>query len=202
MGLSVLLDILPSMAKTILGFDASSTTIGYSILSWDETTNNISFVKAGYIKPKKKGSIIERIVDTRNQVQRVIVAAQPDYISIEEIIQFMKGKSTAKTIIMLTTFNRMICLTAYDYLGKEPTLYSVMTIRHGLKTGKDLPKKEEMPALVAQHLGITFPYEYNKKGSIKVESYDKADGIAVGLYHTLALAGKVKTKGKPKGKKK
>ena len=186
------------MAKTILGFDASSTTIGYCVLSWDESTNKISFVKAGYIKPIKKGTIIERIVDTRNQVQKVIVDAQPDYISIEEIIQFMKGKSTAKTIIMLTTFNRMICLTAYDYLGKVPTLYSVMTIRHGLKTGKDLPKKEDMPALVAQHLGITFPYEYNKLGNIKVESYDKADGVAVALYHAFALAGKVKRKGKKK----
>lgn len=186
------------MAKTILGFDASSTTIGYCVLSWDETTNAISFVKAGYIKPLKKGTIIERIVDTRNKVQKVIVDAQPDYIGIEEIIQFMKGKSTAKTIIMLTTFNRMICLTAYDYLGKSPTLYSVMTIRHGLKTGKELPKKEEMPALVAQHLGITFPYEYNKKGNIKVESYDKADGMAVALYHTRFLAGLVKSKGKKK----
>lgn len=190
------------MGKLILGFDASSTTIGYCLLNWDETANTISFVKAGYIKPKKKGSIIERIVDTRNQVQKVIVDSQPDYIAIEEIIQFMKGKSTAKTIIMLTTFNRMICLTSYDYLGKEPTLYSVMTIRHGLKTGKDLPKKEDMPALVAQHLGITFPYEHNKKGNIKVESYDKADGIAVALYHAFALSGKVKSKGKSKSKKK
>jgi len=197
-GLSIFIDILLSMAKTILGFDASSTTIGYCILSWDESTNDISFVRAGYIKPIKKGSIIERIVDTRNKVQKVIVDAQPDYIAIEEIIQFMKGKSTAKTIIMLTTFNRMICLTAYDYLGKEPTLYSVMTIRHGLKTGKDLPKKEDMPALVAQHLGITFPYEYDKKGKIKVESYDKADGVAVALYHAFVLAGKVKRKGKKK----
>lgn len=186
------------MVKTILGFDASSTTIGYCILSWDETTNDISFVKAGYLKPAKKGTIIERIVSTRNQVQKVIVDAKPDYIAIEEIIQFMKGKSTAKTVIMLTTFNRMICLTAYDYLGKSPTLYSVMTIRHGLKTAKDLPKKEEMPALVAQHLGITFPYEYNKKGGIKVESYDKADGVAVALYHARVLSGKVKPKGKKK----
>ncbi len=190
--------ILPSMVKTILGFDASSTTIGYCVLTLDDTNNSISFVKAGYIKPLKKGTIIERIVDTRNKVQKVIVDAQPDHIAIEEIIQFMKGKSTAKTIIMLTTFNRMICLTSYDYLGNSPTLYSVMTIRHGLKTGKELPKKEEMPALVAQHLGITFPYEYNKKGNIKVESYDKADGMAVALYHARVLAGLVKRKGKKK----
>jgi Holliday junction resolvasome RuvABC endonuclease subunit len=187
------------MAKTILGFDASSTTVGWCSLSWDETTNDIQLIKMGYIKPIKKGSIIERIVDTRNKIQKIIVDAQPDHIAIEDIIQFMQGKSTAKTIIMLTTFNRMIGLTAFDYSGQAPTLYSVMTIRHGLKVEKTLPKKEDMPTLVAKHLGITFPYEYNKKGNIKVESYDKADGVAVALYHAFVLAGK--TKSKRKGKK-
>ena len=176
----------------------SSTTIGYCILKWDETTNDIKFVAASYLKPIKKGPILERVVDTRNKIQQVIVAAKPDYIAIEDIIQFMAGKSTAKTIIMLTTFNRMIGLTAYDYLGNVPELFSVMTIRHGLKLTKDLPKKEQMPALVANHLGITFPYEYNKLGNIKVESYDKADGVAVALYRTFLLAGKVKRKGKKK----
>jgi Holliday junction resolvasome RuvABC endonuclease subunit len=198
MSLFYFIVILSSMVKTILGFDVSSTTIGYCILSWDDSNNNISLVKANYLKPIKKGSIIERIADTRNKIQKIIVDAKPDHIAIEDIIQFMKGKSTAKTIIMLTTFNSMICLTAYDYLGKSPTLYSVMTIRHGLKTSKDLPKKEDMPALVAQHLGITFPYEYGKKGQIKMESYDKADGVAVALYHAFVLAEKIKRKGKKK----
>lgn len=186
------------MAKTILGFDVSSTTIGWCSLSWDESTNDIKLIQMGYLKPIKKGSIIERIVDTRNKIQKIIVDTRPDEIAIEDIIQFMQGKSTAKTIIMLTTFNRMIGLTAYDYNAKVPTLYSVMTIRHGLKTTPDLPKKEDMPALVAKHLGITFPYEYNKKGNIKVESYDKADGVAVALYHAFALSGRTKTKRKGK----
>lgn len=186
------------MAKTILGFDVSSTTIGWCSLSWDESTNDIRLIKMGFIKPPKKGSVVERIVETRNKVQKVIVDTKPDHIAIEDIIQFMQGKSTAKTIIMLTTFNRMVALTAYDYLGKEPVLYSVMTIRHGLKTGKELPKKEDMPALVSQHLGITFPYEYGKKGQVKDESFDKADGVAVALYHSFVLAGKTKRKGKKK----
>ena len=186
------------MAKTILGFDVSSTTIGWCSLSWDGATNDITLIEMGFIKPPKKGSIIERIVETRNKVQKVIVDTKPDYIAIEDIVQFMAGKSTAKTIIMLTTFNRMIGLTAYDYLGKEPTWYSVMTIRHGLKTGKVLPKKEEMPDLVSKHLGITFPYEINKKGKVKVESFDMADGVAVALYHAFVLTGKVKRKGKKK----
>ena len=55
-----------------------------------------------------------------------------------------------------------------------------------------------MPSLVAQHLGITFPYEYNKVGKIKIENYDKADGVAVALYQALLLSGQVKRKGKKK----
>ena len=190
------------MVKTILGIDVSSTTIGYCVLTWDDTTNDIKLVQANYLKPIKKGTIIERIVDTRNKIQKIIVAAKPDYIAIEDIIQFMAGKSTAKTIIMLTTFNRMIGLTAYDYLGHAPQFYNIMTIRHGLKLTKDLPKKEEMSGLVAQHLGITFPYEYSKVGKIKVESYDKADAVAVALYHAFVITGRISKKTKTKTKKK
>jgi Holliday junction resolvasome RuvABC endonuclease subunit len=182
------------MSIRVLGIDCSSTTIGYCILDIDN--GQVVFVKAGYIKPLKKGGIIDRIVDTRDKIQDLINTVKPDYIGIEEIVQFMKGASTAKTIIMLTTFNRMIGLAAYDYLKKSPDFFSVMSIRHGLKENKIFPKKEDMPELVAKHLGITFPYETNKKGKLKVENYDKADGIAVALYYAYVLTGKLKRKGK------
>lgn len=184
--------------KRVLGFDVSSTTIGYCVLEVDEQADKIDFVYANYVKPLKKGSIIERIVDTRDKIQVIIDQVKPDYIGIEDIIQFMQGKSTAKTIIMLTTFNRMIGLCAYDYLKRAPELFSVMTIRHGLKTDKVFPKKEDMPELVAKHLGIQFPYEMNKKGKVKVESFDKADGVAVALYYAFMLTGRAKRKVKKK----
>lgn len=177
----------------VLGIDCSSTTIGYCILDIDKL-QNINFVYAGFLKPIKKGTIIERIVDTRNKMNIIINTYKPDFIGIEDIIQFMKSKSTAKTIITLTTFNRMICLLSYDFLNKSPKLFNVMTIRHGLKSNKILPKKEDMPELVAKHLKITFPYELNKNGKIKVENYDIADGIAVALYYSLLLTGKIKKK--------
>lgn len=194
------------MVKRILGIDCSSTTIGYSVLEIDDN-NQIVYKSVSYLKPIKTGTIVDRIVDTRNKIQDIINDVKPDYIGIEDIIQFMKGKSTAQTIIMLTTFNRMVCLLAHDYLHRNPELFSVMTIRHGLKIGKDLPKKEDMPELVAKHLGITFPYERiakgKTKGNIKVESYDMADGMAVALYLAFVLTGKVKRKiKKPKVKKK
>jgi len=191
------------MTKRILGIDCSSTTIGWCVLDID---SKITFVKAGYIKPIKSGSIISRIVDTRNKIQTLINLYKPDHIGIEDIIQFMKGKSTAQTIIMLTTFNRMVGLCAFDYLMSSPEFFNVMAIRHGLKIGKDLPKKEDMPELVAKHLEITFPYEYSsrgkKLGSIKIENYDMADGIAVALYYAFVLTGKTKQRKKTTSKKK
>src|SRR6266566_9481615 len=107
------------MTKRILGIDCSSTTIGISALDIDDS-NKISLVESSYIKPPKKGHIVERIAITRDKVLAVINEIKPDYIAIEEIIQFMKGASTAKTIIMLTSFNRMVCLLAHDYLGHPP----------------------------------------------------------------------------------
>jgi len=182
--------------KRVLGFDASSSTIGYCILDIDGY--NIQFVHANYIKPPKKGNIIERIAKTRQEVQEVIQKYKPDYVGIEEIIQFMAGASTAKTIIMLTTFNRMVGLAAYDCLKKLPEMFNVVSIRHGLKLDKELPKKENIPQLVSAHLGITFPYEYDKKGKVKVESFDMADGVAVALYYAFVLTGRVIRKVKKK----
>lgn len=186
------------MIKTILGWDISSATTAYAVIEIDDKTKDIKFIKSDYIKPLKKGTILERVADTRNKVQKIINDVKPDYIAIEDIVSFIRNKSTARTVIVLTTFNRMIGLLSYDYLKGPPELLSVLTIRHGLKTNNKFPAKEEMPELVAQHLGIKFPYEYNKKGKIKVESMDKADSIAVALYYAFMLTGKAKAKVKKK----
>lgn len=182
--------------KKILGFDVSSTCIGYSYLEADENSGKIKFISCNYIKPIKKGTIIERLANTRDKIINILETIEPDIIAIEDIIQFMSGASTAKTIITLTSFNRMIGLLSHDYLSRSPEMYNVMTIRHGLKLEKNLPKKEDMPELVSKHLNIKFPYEKNKNGKIKTENYDMADGVAVALYSALLLTNKIKKKKK------
>jgi len=183
---------------TVLGMDISSTTIGWGLLNID-ISQNITLIDCGHIKPPKTGNLIEDLAATRDEILNLLKRINPNHIGIENIVSFMGGKSTANTIIVLTTFNRMICLLAHDHLNKSPELFNVMTIRHGLKIGKILPKKEEMPELVAKHLGITFPYEYetgkrSKKTKISEESYDTADGISVALYYAFVLTGKIKPK--------
>lgn len=194
------------MIKKILGLDISSSCTGICLLEWNTKTDHIELRELTYYKPTKKGNILERLYDTRNKMADIINRLKPDEIAIEDIITFMPRRSSANTIIMLAVFNRALAMLGFDYIEKAPTLYPVMAIRRGLQLGAEVPKKEDMPDLVSSHLGITFPWEYNRNNKIKSESYDKADALSVALFHTFNLMGKVKTKPastkKPKEKSK
>jgi Holliday junction resolvasome RuvABC endonuclease subunit len=178
----------------ICGFDVSSSTTGWCILDVNTDNKKIKYIDCGYFKPIKKGTIFEKLSHSRDKVVSILDKYKPEEIVVEDLIQFMKGASTAKTIITLSLFNRNVGMTAYDYLGKNPQLFNVMSIRHGLKLSKELPKKEDMAELVANHLGIKFPYVYGKGGKIKKESEDVADACAVALYYSFILTGKIKKK--------
>ena len=165
----------------ICGFDVSSTTLAWAILDYTDATS-ISLFDCGYIKPIKTGTIIERLVDTRNKVKAVIEKYQPDEIAIEDIIQFIRGLSSANTVIMLASFNRMTGLCAHDYLGKAPQMLNVMGIRHCIRKQaglKKIPAKEDIPKLLEKVAGLKTPIILNKKGKSRVEVFDLSDAIAV-----------------------
>lgn len=176
----------------ILGIDCSSTTIGWCIL--EIIDEKINYIDSGYFKPLKKGTIFERLDHSRKKIKEILNKHNPTYVAIEDIIEFMAGKSSSKTITTLAVFNRNVGMTIYDHFQKSPELFNVMQIRHGLKINKILPKKEDMPQLVSSHLRITFPYEHNRNNKLKAENYDRADAIAVALYYAFRLTGKVKKK--------
>ena len=102
-----------SMEKRILGFDVSSTTIGYCILDWDTTRDNYTIKECNFLQPPKKGDLFERLLITKKKINDIIETWKPDLIAIEDIVKFMQGKSGAQTIITLATFNRMVGLLAY-----------------------------------------------------------------------------------------
>lgn len=192
------------MNKKILSFDVSSSTLANSVLFFDTASKKIEYVSCGYIKPIKSSNIIERLANTRDKIRSLIEKEKPDEIVIEDIIQFMAGASTAKTIITLTSFNRMIGLLAFDYLKRSPILINVMSIRHCIKRQsflEELPKKEDLPLLLEPLLNMKFPWEFNKKGKERAENLDKSDALAVGycyiINHELKLNIKKK---KPKVK--
>lgn len=162
----------------VLGLDASTSTIGLSVIDYKD--GYISLHHVEYFKPSKKGTIFERLSGVRKFITSKLIEFNPDDVVLEDIILFMKNHSTAKTVSALSILNRTVGLAVFD-AGYQPVLLNVMSIRHKIKNGKKLPHKSEIPELVAGILNIKFPYLYNKKKELLIENEDMADAIAVGL---------------------
>lgn len=180
--------------KRVMGLDASSTTIGLCLLRYDDKKIELEHVE--FYKPTKKGDVFERLQDVRKYIFDKVSEFRPDEVSLEEILLWMGGgkrcpvckqkmgrQSTAKTITTLTALNRTVGLAVLDKTGHSPYLYNVMKIRHQIKKGKKIPKKEDVPERVAKILDIDFPYKLNKRNNIAKENEDMADAIAVALCH-------------------
>lgn len=161
-----------------MGLDASTTTIGVSIIDYDD--NESKLIHHEFYKPLKK-DLFKSLSEVRKFIINKIEKYKPDDIVLEDIILFMKGHSTAKTVSSLAVLNRTVGLAVFDYTGNPPHLFNVMKIRHAVKKDKKMPSKEEIPELVASILGIDFPYEYGKTGKLKAENFDVADSICAAL---------------------
>ena len=203
----------------ILGLDISSTTCGIGLLEFNPCTQETKFLSAEFYKPPKTGSLFERLKKTESEMQSIFDRLQPDVITIEDILFFNK-RSTMRTLILLGIFNRQVGLTAAKWLQNknshhsiwptEPILFPVATIRATLKKIFSLQeiKKEDIPNLLQQKFS-SFPLEKNKSTkkskiiqneTLKKETYDMADGVAVALTyiekHCLGRANKTKRKSK------
>jgi Holliday junction resolvasome RuvABC endonuclease subunit len=177
--------------QRVLSLDISSTTLGWAVLGTDG--QKICLLDVGFIKPEKQGTLYERLTSLKKEMTTLFNRVKPHEIAIEDIALFMPRKSTAHTIVLLAVFNRMVSLLAYEYLGKDPKHYPVMTIRNGLKMTTVAPDKMEMPALVEKHLKIKIPKKLKKSGNPTDEYYDQADAIAVGLYHSYLVTNQLKS---------
>lgn len=192
----------------IISLDASTTTIALSVFDFT-SIDDVELVHYEYYKPNKKIDLFFRLNEVRNYIIENIKKYKPDQVILEDIILFMKGHSTAATVSSLAVLNRTVGLAILNELDKLPILLNVMKIRHSIKVGKILPPKEDIPELVASILKIKFPWEFDKKAKPKVENYDIADSMAVGLAYikdiekiTKSLLNEEKSKSKVKKSKK
>jgi len=185
----------------VMGIDASSTTIGISIIDYDDSYYP-SLVYSEYYKPNKNDGILNMLFQAKSYIWNRASEYKIDRFVIEDYVKFMKGASQASTTLLLAVLNMTIRLSfidnkLYDINGSQviPESLNVLQIRHLIKLTKVLPKKEEIPELVAVHLGIKYPWLYKvskkNKETIMVESYDIADSMAVALAW-----GKFQTKSK------
>jgi len=191
----------------VLCLDASSTTIGIAVIDYDDGYKP-TLIHQEFYKPNKSLELTDMLVETRRFIIGLAETHKTDEIVIEDYVRFMSGKSNSKTTILLAILNMTLRIAALDNLGINVVPYNVLKIRHALKKTKTIPSKEEMPELVAEILGIKFPYLYKENRKKEVlpipECNDVADAIAVGLTHIKVMSEpkkKAKTKKKVSKKK-
>ena len=173
--------------KTVLGLDISSTTIGWAMISYDK--ENYSLESYGHIKPSKnkKYSKIEKLSMTYDMVKEVVHKLNPDEIAIEQYAsKFSSGRSTARTIIVLSTYNEALSLCCYREFGKIPFRYAPVTIRSSISKyfDKKIKSKDDAFEFVCNNVS-NFKTKTNRLLNIKKESYDEADAICVALCHFI-----------------
>lgn len=186
----------------IIGLDASTSTIGICILDYDE--QSIKLVHSEYYKPDKSNGLLDMLQKARSYILDLFYKYKVQEFVIEDFVKFMKGASSASTVIPLAILNMTLRLAMLD-IGVTPEALNVLKIRHTIKKNKELPKKEDIPELVAYHLGITYPWYYkiNKRTKQQVvmeENFDVADSMAVALaWVKLKTAPKKSRSRKSKG---
>jgi Holliday junction resolvasome RuvABC endonuclease subunit len=173
--------------KKVIGLDISSSVIGYGIIEFDE--NNINLVGYGHIKPpgSDKGSLAYRGLEASKMVRDLLKKESPDAVAVEMYAnRFSAGRSSARTIIVLSFFNELMSLTSLDSVGIETNKYTVANIRSTIS--KYLKNKSISKDQIFEVIKSTFPTfipRTNKNGNIGSESFDQADAIAVAFCHAI-----------------
>lgn len=173
--------------KKVLGLDISSNVIGYGIIEYDK--DNINLIKYGHIKPpdSKSGSLSFRGLAASKKVKELLIKESPDSVAVEMYAsRFSAGRSSARTIIVLSFFNELMSLTCLDSIGIETDKYTVSNIRSVISKylkNKSISKDEIFEVIKDQF--PSFTPRVNKNGGIGKESFDQADAIAVAFCHAI-----------------
>lgn len=171
--------------KKVIGLDISSSTVGWAILAYNESGYKLE--EYGHIKPLKsnKGSLSVRAADYLDKITNFLSKKSPDSVAIEAYAnKFSRGRSTARTIIVLSVFNEITSVGSIKAVDIEPSRYAVVTIRSILSkiAGRKISSKEEAFDFILNNFD-NFNLRKKKTGNIKDECFDEADAIAVALTH-------------------
>ena len=171
--------------KKVIGLDISSSTVGWAIISYDDSFYKLE--EYGHIKPLKssKGSLSVRSADYLDKIVDFLSDKAPDSVAIEAYAnKFSKGRSTARTIIVLSVFNEVTSIGCLKSLGFEPARYAVISIRSILSkiANKKISSKEDAFNFIVENFD-SFKLRKKKTGTLKDECFDEADAIAVALTH-------------------
>jgi hypothetical protein len=192
-----------------IGFDVSSSTVGFGVLYIKN--DEIVKVDYSYYKPEdKKEDPLKSIValydfveEKLNNIKKQAIDYNTNskvnmHACVEDFLLFMEGQSSARTITVLSVYNRTVCLAINRVLGVNPLLLPVATIRSSLKkmSGQsNRVDKDHVPEVVEKiinlHRKANLPWKFrwitNRNNNPIKECYDMADGLAAGLAGSFKL---------------
>jgi hypothetical protein len=174
----------------VLGIDISTSITGFAVVgdgqllhysAIDLRKRHGAFDKANALKEYIE-DLFENYQLDQEGSQAWGASSHPiEHIYIEQPLHmFMKGKSSAKTLSTLMTFNGIVSWLVYELFEIEPQYIAATSARKhcGIKVKRGQKAKE----VVLNHLlesEKAFHIEYTKFGNPKAGSYDKADAIVI-----------------------
>jgi hypothetical protein len=174
----------------VLGIDISTSITGFAVVgdgqllhysSIDMKKYKGAFAKADAIKEYIEDFFENYQLDQESTTGWGSSKYPIKHIYIEQPLHmFMKGKSSAKTLSTLMTFNGIVSWLVYELFEIVPEYISASSARK--KAGITVRRGEKAKKIVLEHLLANepaFKIEYTKHGNPKAESYDRADAIVI-----------------------
>ncbi len=175
----------------ILGVDVSTSITGFAVVA-----DNV-LVYYDSIDLRKHKNIFQKTVAIKEKILDIFEMYQLDnevppwprpmnedlieHIYIEQSLHmFMGGKSSAKTLSLLTRFNGIVSWLLFELFEIEPKFIGASSARK--QVGIKVPRGQKAKQVVLEKLldtEPTFKIEYTSKGNPKPESYDRADAIVI-----------------------
>lgn len=172
----------------ILGIDISTSITGFAIVGDGQILHysacDLRKHKGVFAKAEAIRAYVEDIFENY-QLDNDCGWGESKYpieqIYIEQPLHmFMKGKSSAKTLSALMTFNGIVSWLVYEMFEIEPQYVSASSARK--KSGIQVKKGQKAKEVVLEHFlehEPAFKIQYTKHGNPVAGSYDKADAIVV-----------------------
>lgn len=174
----------------ILGIDVSTSITGFAVVgdgqllhysSIDLRKHKGVFNKANVLKEFIEDLFENYQLDQENSGGWGESKFPIKHIYIEQPLHmFMKGKSSAKTLSALMTFNGIVSWLVYEMFEIEPQYIAATSARK--HCGIKVKRGEKAKKVVLEHLiqsEPAFHVEYTKFGNPKPESFDRADAIII-----------------------
>lgn len=163
-----------------LGFDASTSTVGFSFY------NGIDVVDAGFIDISKLETNKEKSFYIIEELEKNENISFIKKVNLEAaLFGFMGGKTSQQTIIKLARFNAVFEYIISERWAVPVNLISVMTARKKV-LGKARVKGMTGKEYVSQQINTRFPQfhkfdKMNKKGMPDIRNEDVYDAIIISL---------------------